>query len=295
MENKKDGLLTLGELKTTLATEYMKQIQNYFGDEKRAMKFLSGMVSSIQRLPELLNCTPVSLINSYMVMAQLEFMPSAVSGEAYVLPYENKKKGVFEAQFQLGYQGIVTLLYRAGAKSVVSEIVRRNDKFSIINGSILHEIDPYKTKEERGEAMGAYAIITTQAGGKVEKFMRMDEIMAHGKRFSKTFSTAFSPWNPENDPEGWMPRKTVLKQAAKLAPKNEVLNFAIAEDNKDSELANRLNAAKGASSGMAMGSLVAGKTPKVVDRESKENEKGKNNKKTEPEVEAVAEDYSNGE
>lgn len=290
MENKNNKLALEG-VKHTLAKEYMKQIQNYFGDQKKALKFLSGVVSSIQRLPELLDCTPDSLINSFMIMAQLEFMPSAVSGEAYVLPYENKKQGVKIAQFQLGYQGIVTLLYKAGAKSVTSEIVRRNDKFSIINGSITHEIDPFKTKEERGEAMGAYSIIVTQTGGKVEKFMRMDEIMAHGKKFSKSFASAYSPWNPENDPEGWMPRKTVLKQTAKLAPKNETINLAIAEDNKDSDLADRLEEAKNLSSGMSMGSLVASKTPKVVKKETTTNGKeNKDSKEAGKEVSSVAED-----
>lgn len=266
--------LTLDTLKKVLAGEYMKQIQNYFGDNKQALKFLSGVVSSVQRLPELMKCTPESVINSFMIMAQLGFMPSAISGEAYVLPYENKKKGVFEAQFQLGYQGIVTLLYKAGARSVTSEIVRKNDTFKIINGSITHEIDPFKTREERGEAMGAYAIIVTQTGGKVEKFMRADEIMAMGKRFSKSFGTSFSPWNSQNDPEGWMWRKTVLKQAAKLAPKNESINLAIAEDNKDSDIADRMEEAKKLSSGMEMGALVAGEkeTKKSVTKTTQKNE-----------------------
>ena len=111
-------------LKDVIAKNYMKQIVNYFGDDKKAMAFLSAVVAATQRTPELINCTPVSVINSFMTMAQLGFMPSGVSGEAYVLPY--KKGGVSEAQFQLGYQGLVTLFYRAGAKEIVAEIVRKN-------------------------------------------------------------------------------------------------------------------------------------------------------------------------
>ena len=106
------------DLKTVLAANYQKQIVNYFGDEKKALKFLSGVVADVQRTPKLLECTPATLINSYIVMAQLEFMPSDVSGEAYVLPYKNQ--GVMEAQFQLGYKGLVTLFYRAGVNPIVS-------------------------------------------------------------------------------------------------------------------------------------------------------------------------------
>lgn len=258
------------DLKVALAGEYRKQIENFFGDSQKALEFLSGVLADVQRLPALLECSPATLINSYLVMAQLKFMPSKVSGEAYVLPYKNK--GVMEAQFQLGYQGIVTLLYRAGAQSVMSEIVRKNDIFRIINGSIHHEIDPFKTREERGSPMGAYAIITTGPGGKVEKFMRMDEILAHAKQFSKSYSSEYSPWNPKNDPEGWMPRKTVLKQASKLAPKNETLNFAIAEDNKDSIIADRLDAAKGSGDALTMGNLLKTPDEKTTKPQAKKGE-----------------------
>jgi len=285
MKEENIKIMSIQNIKQTLAATYMVQIKNYFGDEKKALKFLSSVVSSIERTPELQECTPESLFNSFMIMAQLEFMPSAVSGEAYVLPYNDRKSGNKIAQFQLGYQGIVTLLYKAGAKSVVSEIVRSNDKFSIINGSILHEIDPFKTREERGKQMGAYAIIITQTGGKVEKFMRMDEIMAHGKRFSKSFGSTYSPWNSENDPEGWMPRKTVLKQAAKLAPKNETLNIAIAEDNKDSNIDERINLAKIESEAMKMKALTV---PKNTIKKQKDETIAKESKTTK-EVETPSE------
>lgn len=258
------------ELKATLAGEYRKQIENFFGDPQKALEFLSGVVADVQRLPELLNCAPATLINSYMIMAQLKFMPSKVSGEAYVLPYKNK--GIQEAQFQLGYQGIVTLLYRAGAQSVVAELVRKNDIFRLINGGIHHEVDPLKTREERGAVIGAYAIITTQNGGKVEKFMRAEEIEAHAKKFSKSYASDFSPWKTANDPEGWMPRKTVLKQAAKLAPKNETLNLALAEDNKDSVIQDRMDAATKESGGLKMGALLEGGDKKKGNE--KENKDG---------------------
>lgn len=251
------------DLRNVLASNYQKQIENFFGDQKQALRFLSGVVADVQRNPKLLECTPPSVINGYMTMAQLGLMPSGVSGEAYVIPYNNSKKvenkwtKVMEAQFQLGYQGFVTLLYRAGAKQVVCEEVRENDTFKIVNGSIYHEVDPLKTKEGRGARIGAYAIITLKTGGKIEKFMRIEDIIAHGKRFSKSFDSEHSPWNEKNDPEGWMLRKTVLKQAAKLAPKNDALFFAIAEDNKDSNITNeRLERSNEETKSLTMGNLL---------------------------------------
>jgi len=248
------------QLKAVIVDHYQKQIVNYFGDERKAMAFLSAVVAATQRLPALLQCTPQSVINSFMTMAQLGFMPSGVSGEAYVLPYDiNKKVGdkwvkVKEAQFQLGYQGLVTLFYRAGVKQIAAEIVYEHDSFEFVNGQIRHTPDVFSP--DRGKPKGAYVIVTLAGGGQINKVMAAHEILAIGKQFSKSFDAKFSPWNVESDPQLWMWKKTVLKQCAKLVPKNETIAQAIAEDNKDSIIADRFDAAKKESEGLSMGSLM---------------------------------------
>ena len=236
------------ELKVELSKNYMHQIKNYFGDEKRAMKFLSGVMSSVQALPKLLECDSGSLINSFMTMAQLDLMPSNVSGEAYVLPYAGK------AQFQLGYQGLVTLFYRAGVRSIVAEIVYKNDEFSYKNGVLDHSPDVFA--EDRGEAIGSYVVVELQAGGHITKVMKKKDIMAMGSKFSKSFTTEFTPWKEKNDPELWMWKKTVLKQAAKLVPKNETIFKAVAADNEDSVISDRMKLAKKESGELSMGNLL---------------------------------------
>lgn len=244
---------TENDLKKVLATNYIKQINNFFGDEKRALKFLSGVMSAVQRNPKLLECTAPSLINSFMIVAQYEFMPSDVSGEAYVLPYRNK--GVMEAQFQLGYQGLVSLFYRSGqVKDIRAEIVYKGDSFSYTNGVVSHNPDIFA--ESRGEAIGSYVIVRMVNSGEVHKVMSKKEIMGIGQKFSKSFASSFSPWIPENDPQLWMWKKTVLKQAAKLLPKNEKIIEAIELDNKDSFISDRVDPALEASNKLNMGSLI---------------------------------------
>ena len=242
------------DLKVALAGQYRKQIENFLGSPEKALEFLSNVVASVQRTPKILECEPTSVINSFMLMASLKLMPSGVSGEAFVIPYNIK--GTMVAQFQLGYQGLITLLYRAGNREVIAELVREHDKFVLSRGKITHEVDPRKTKEQRGEWIGAYAIIATANGGTVEQYMTKDDILAHAKKFSKSFNSEYSPWNPENDPEGWLPRKTVLKQAGKLAPKNETLVRAIAADNRDSIIGDRLPDAMKQGGELTMGKLL---------------------------------------
>lgn len=244
------------ELKVFIQKNYAAQIRNFFGDEKQAMKFLSSMMAAVQKTPELMRCDMTTVINSFMTMAQLGLMPSSISGEAYVLPYAGK------AQFQLGYQGLVTLFYRAGGTNIRAEIVRKNDRFSMKNGQIDHEIDIMKSNAERGEPVAAYAIAVVN-GTEIAKAMNSKDILEMGKNFSKSFKSGFSPWNVKNDPELWMWKKTVLKQLGKMMPKNETIFKAIAADNEDS----RLHKAEGLveESGIRMGDLEKKKNAKKED------------------------------
>lgn len=252
-EDKQIVLRTPDDLKVFLGKNYMNQIKNFFSDEKQALKFLSSVMADVQKNPKLLECVPATLINSYMTMAQLGFMPSGVSGEAYVLPYKSRDGMI--AQFQLGYQGLVTLFYKAGGQSIRAEIVRKNDSFSYENGQIKHSVDIFKSDKERGEPVAAYAIAMIN-GHEIAKAMNREDIIAMGRKFSKSFNTDFTPWKEGNDPELWMWKKTVLKQLGKLMPKNETINKAIAEDNKDSIIADRLESATHGTQGLTMGSLL---------------------------------------
>lgn len=265
------------DLKNMLATNYMKQIMNFFSDEKQAMKFLSSVMADVQKTPALITCEPTSLINSYMTMAQLGLMPSGVSGEAYVLPYAknvqvgpNKWEKVMQAQFQLGYQGLITLFYRAGGQKIHADIVRKNDEFSYENGIIKHKIDIFKSNKDRGEAVGAYVIATVN-GQEIVKAMNAQDILGMGQQFSKSFDSKHTPWDEKNDPELWMWKKTVLKQLGKMLPKNETIYKAIAADNEDSIIADRINAAKEESKGLTMGNLL-----KTNDKENKTGTEGQN-------------------
>ena len=69
--------------------------------------------------------------------------------------------------------------------------------------------------------------------------MAKDEVLAF-KKFSKSangqYGDKYSPWNPDNDPELNMWRKTAIKQIAKILPKNEEIYKALDNDNDDSDI-----------------------------------------------------------
>lgn len=222
---------TLDVFKLELQKGYDRQINNYFkGDKEKAMKFMSAVTHSVQKIPGLLECDRLSLMNSFMACAEYELYPSNVSGEAYVLPYKNK------AQFQLGVQGIITLLYRAGVESIQANVVFKDDHFEYEEGlepKLVHKPDVFKTGG-RGEAIGVYAIASVN-GQKMFKVMSKDEIMKY-KEFSQSKTSEYSPWNSNKDPQLFMWQKTCIKQLAKFLPKNDALQRAIAQDNEESTI-----------------------------------------------------------
>ena len=226
--------------------KYLKSVVNFFdGDKNAGMRFMTGFVDTIRRNPKLLECTPISLINSAMMFASFRFMPSTVAGEAYMIQYKNK--GVPEAQFQMGYQGYVVLFYRAGVRAIQAEIVRDADEFTLENGIPVHKIDPRKSKESRGKAIGVYVRVVLPSGEPVYKYMNGEDIISFAKRFSKSYFKydynarkltdevdANTPWNEVNDPELHMWKKTALLQMKSMLPKNSELVRAMEEDFKDS-------------------------------------------------------------
>lgn len=230
--------LSLEEFRIDLFKNYEKQIKNYLGDKDKAMKFMSAMVYSVQKTPKLLECSKDSIMQSFMSCAEFKLYPSNVAGEAYVLPY-NSKNGM-QAQFQLGYQGIITLLYRAGIK-VTSKIVKERDHFDYeegLNPTLRHSFDPFG---DRGGAKGVYAIAELPDGRKMFKVMSKEEVMKY-RGFSKAKDSPYSPWNSDQDPDLMMWQKTAIKQLSKTLPKTEELQTAILKDNEDSIISDRQNA-----------------------------------------------------
>ena len=243
---------SVDNLRKSLAGEYHKQITNYFGDQKRALSFLSAVVMAVQQTPELLDCEPTSVINCFMTIASLQLMPGRVGGQAYILPFMDK--GVKKAQFILGYKGMVSLAFRTPVvKDIACEMVYEKDQFDYTNGVITHKPDPFLA--DRGEIKGAYAIVRFTTGGQVSKVMSMEKILEIAKEYSKSYGTKFSSW--DNDPDFWMPKKTVLRQAMKLVPMDEKYAAAIAHDDEvDGTIGDRLPEAKSGIASLTMGAVL---------------------------------------
>jgi recombination protein RecT len=139
----------------------------------------------------------------------------------YLTPRKSKAHGYkFIIQGIVGYQGIVELIYRAGAvSSVVVETVRAKDSFRYVIGRDerpVHDVDWFGG--DRGELVGvyAYAVMKDGATSKVVILNRQQVMDAKALSDSAKGNGAdYSPWNT-NEEAMWL--KTAARRLAKWVP-----------------------------------------------------------------------------
>lgn len=185
----------------------------------------SSLVVEMGRNPYVANCTALSLLGGLVQCAQLGLELGGILGQAYLVPYRNK--GVYEAQFQVGFKGLIALAHRAGAtKAFDAQPVFENDKFSIEKGTqprVHHE--PSLTGMP-GELVGVYSYAVTNSGEVLVEYMSRAELESHRNRYSKAKGDS-SPWQTAFTE---MARKTVLRRLAKRIPMSAEMTMAASLD-----------------------------------------------------------------
>lgn len=204
-------------------------------------EFIASLKNSVKIKPTLLECTIQSLMGATLTSAELGLIPNNPFQLSHIIPYnvnkgdQNNKRYVKEAQFQIGYQGWFELFNRHPKISHVDcQLVFENDVFKQTKGNkpeLIHE--PFLDPTEKGERIGTYAIAWLKD---VEHptwvFVHKTEIMAIKKKSPGAYyrdgnENMNSPWNPENDPMGWMWMKVAIKQLSKKLPKTREIELSI--------------------------------------------------------------------
>lgn len=221
------------EMKAPERKTMQQYIKSMEGEIKKALpsvitpeRFTRIVLSAISVNPKLGNCTPASFLGAMMTSAQLGLEVNTPLGQAYVLPYLNK--GVLEAQFQLGYKGLIDLAYRSGDVEVIqAHVVYENDEFECEYG-----LDPKLTHKpadtDRGEPIKVYAVFKTKSGGFGFEVMSMEDVKKHAAKYSKSYGSSYSPWKTNFEE---MAKKTVLKRVLKYAPlKSDFVRAAVQDE-----------------------------------------------------------------
>lgn len=169
-------------------------------------------MTAVTKNPKLALCSPSSFFGALLTAAQLGLEVNTPLGQSYLIPY-NGKRGM-ECQFQLGYQGILDLAYRTGKfRRIKAVVVHAGDDFTYSYG--LHAVLTHVPKMI-GTPTHVYALYELLNGGIDFEVWTWEQVIAHAKQYSQSFSKADSSW--QTAPEE-MAKKTVLKALLKYAPK----------------------------------------------------------------------------
>ena len=206
-------------------------------------RLIKTMLVAANRNAKLLQCTQASILETINRAAELGLDLSGTLGEAYPVPFTNSVKDAqgnwtkqTQCQLIIGYRGLEKLAWQSGEVGMIdAEVVHERDTFIFKKG-----FDPRLEWEpcrdgDRGDPIGAYALIITKLGGRMARFMTVADIEKIRQGAQSKDSPAWkNHW-------GEMARKTALRRVLKDAPlSTEKLVRAMEVDDKDYELTNVL-------------------------------------------------------
>lgn len=165
------------------------QINSVVGG-KNGARFISSIVSAVQVNPALQECTNPSIVSAALLGESLNLSPSPQLGQYYMVPYDNSKKGVKEAQFQIGYKGYIQLAIRSGQYKKLNVLAIKEGeliRFDPLNEEI--EVCLIEDEELREEAptIGYYAMFEYTNGFRKALYWSKRKMLAHADKYSKAF------------------------------------------------------------------------------------------------------------
>ena len=176
-------------------------------------RFTRMALSALNTTTKLAECSQMSFLGALMNAAQLGLEPNTPLGQAYLIPYRNK--GKLECQFQIGYKGLIDMVYRNdNIQTVQAQCVYENDEFEYELGlepKLVHK----PALKDRGNLILVYALWKAKNGGFGFEVMSKEDIDIHARKYSQSFSSSYSPWKTNYEE---MAKKTVIKKCLKYAP-----------------------------------------------------------------------------
>lgn len=194
------------------SVEMQSYLASVLGEKKSS--FVNNVVALVSNSSSLQQCAPLSVIYAGMKATALDLPLDPNLGFAYVIPYNNNKAGTVEAQFQIGYKGIIQLAIRSGMFSDLNVTDVREGEIKsrdILSGKISAQ---FADNRESLPIIGYVAYFRLTTGFEHMLYMTKAEVEAHAKTYSQTYRSKYdgvrnsSKWSTDFDA---MARKTVLK------------------------------------------------------------------------------------
>ena len=193
-----------------------KQISSVVGG-KNGTRFISSIVSAVQVTPALQECTNPSILSAALLGEALNLSPSPQLGQFYMVPFDNKKKGVKEAQFQLGYKGYVQLAERSGYYKKLNVLAIKEGelvRYDPLNEEIEVNLIEDDVEREETPAMGYYAMFEYENGFRKTLYWSKKKMLAHAEKYSPAFKRNGGARSLELLQQGKIPEKEMWKYSS---------------------------------------------------------------------------------
>lgn len=199
----KHQITPVQRLKNTLNAESVQeQFKNALADS--APLFVASVIDIYSNDKNLQECEPGAVIAEALKAATLRLPINKNLGFAYIVPYRNKGKA--EPQMQIGYKGLIQLAMRTGEyRYLNADVVYEGELkgFDKLTGHI--DLNGARTSDK---VVGYFAYLELLNGFSKAVYWTKEEVEAHGKKYSRAFSSSFSPWQTDFNS---MALKTVLR------------------------------------------------------------------------------------
>jgi recombination protein RecT len=201
-----------------------------------AGRLIRVLLACVNRNDRLLECTKQSFVRAIMQAGELGLELGGSLGEAWLIPYKRSYKddrGVWhtemEAQFQIGYQGLLTLSRRSPrVLDTCARVVHEGDVFDVDLGPRGRLIHKPCVRTNPGEMVAVYAYTLLDGGVEhIEPPMLVHEVEAIRKRSKQADS---GPWVTDYEA---MALKTVLRRHLKYVPRSVELSRALEIENEN--------------------------------------------------------------
>lgn len=142
-------------------------------------------------------CTLPSLMGAAIECALLGLEPNTRLEHCWIIPYRDTRRGVVNANLQMGYKGYIALAYRANV-ILEAHTVHDGDVFDVSYGSDRKIVHKPNLTDKRGEPIMAYALARPLSSPEWvwQRVATRDDIRA-AQNASQSFNArnnSYSPW-----------------------------------------------------------------------------------------------------
>lgn len=194
-------------------------------------RLIRSMITECQKTPALFDCTPVSLFGCVIQAGQLGLTIGGPLGEAYMLPFNNSRKGAKEAQLVVGYKGYIQLAHRSEKlRRITPRVVREGDAFQVRYGTE-QDIRHVPVRNNQGRITDYYVSIELTTGGVDFETFTVEEAIQHRDRFATSRNWKNGPWyDMAGGGFDGMALKSLVRKLAKRMPLSVDMSTAAALD-----------------------------------------------------------------